>query len=252
MEDAPLDLAEAARELGVHYQTAYRWVREGALRAVKVGKSYKVERGDLDRFAQRRARGTAPRSLRVRDWDHQVERLHAFLRDGDERSAVELVDRLTGGGVSPVDLCDELIAPALGRIGDGWAAGSYSVADEHRATAICGRLLARLPARRTRVRGTAVVGAPAGEHHALPAHMAALALRHDGWRVHDLSTDLPSDDLGAFLARERPDLLVLSTTMPAPEDIAGVRRAAEAMGIRVLVGGPGRRLVELVAAARGI
>jgi len=251
-DEVALDLAEAARELGVHYQTAYRWVREGALRAVKVGKSYRVERRDLDRFTQRRERGTAPRPIQVRDWDHQVERLYAALREGQERVANELVDRLVGGGVSPVELCDELIAPALHRIGEEWASGVNTVADEHRATAICERLLARLPARRTRVRGTVVVAAPAGEHHALPAHMAAIALRHDGWRVHDLSTDVPSGDLAAFLQRERPGLLVLSTTMPNPDATATAGRAADELAIPVLVGGPGRRLDELVGAARGI
>jgi MerR family transcriptional regulator, light-induced transcriptional regulator len=249
-DEVALDLAEAARELGVHYQTAYRWVREGALRGVKVGKSYRVERRDLDRFAQRRERGVRPRPIQVRDWDHQVERLYAALRRGDERAAYELVDRLAGGGVSPVDLCDELLAPALHRIGEEWASGVNTVADEHRATAICERLLARLPTRRTRVRGTAVVAAPAGEHHALPAHMAAIALRYDGWRVHDLSTDVPSGDLAAFLRRERPELLVLSTTMPNPDPTATVHRAADELGIPVLIGGPGRRLAELVSVAR--
>ena len=212
-DEVALDLAEAARELGVHYQTAYRWVREGALRAVKVGKTYRVERRDLDRFAQRRQRGARPRPIQVRDWDHQVERLYAALRRGDERAAAELVDRLAGGGVSPVELCDELLAPALHRIGEEWASGVNTVADEHRATAICERLLARLPARRTRVRGTAVVAAPAGEHHALPAHMAAIALRYDGWRVHDLATEIFLwEDPDYFLMRNDVDWKIVGGT----------------------------------------
>src|SRR4029453_10173779 len=202
--------------------------------------------------AQRRERGTPPRPIQVRDWDHQVERLYAALRGGDERAANELVDRLAGSGVSPVELWDEVLAPALRRIGEEWASGVNTVADEHRATAICERLLARLPARRTRgrgtgdgapptggrppprlpggrtrVRGTVVVAAPAGEHHALPAHMAAIALRYDGGRVPARSTDVPSGDLAVFLQRERPELLVLSTTMPNPDATATARRAAD-------------------------
>jgi excisionase family DNA binding protein len=55
-DDAPLDLADAARRLGVHYQTAYRWVREGELRAVKVGKRYRVQRRDVEGLARRRQR----------------------------------------------------------------------------------------------------------------------------------------------------------------------------------------------------
>jgi MerR family transcriptional regulator, light-induced transcriptional regulator len=248
--DVPLELAEAARELGVHYQTAYRWVREGELRAVKVGKSYRVERRDLDRFSQRRERGAAPRPIQVRDWGHQIERLHDALRRGDERSAGELVDRLANGGVSPAELCDELLAPALRLIGEDWASGVATVADEHRATGICERLLARLPTRRTRVRGTVVVATPAGEHHALPALMASIALRYDGWRVHHLSSDLPADDLAAFLERERPDLLVLSTTMPQTRAGTVARRVAEALDIPVMVGAPGKRLDELLLSAR--
>ena len=75
----------------------------------------------------------------------------------------KVVDRLTGGGVSPVEVCDELIAPVLRRFGERWAAGTGTVIDEHRASAICERLLARMPVRRTRVRGTAVVATPAKE-----------------------------------------------------------------------------------------
>jgi methanogenic corrinoid protein MtbC1 len=188
----------------------------------------------------------------VRDWHHQVDRLHGALSRGDERAASELVDRLSRGGVSPAELGDELLAPVLRRIGEEWASGTVTVAHEHRATAICERLLARLPVRRTRVRGTAVVATPAGELYALPAHMASIALRHDGWRVHDLSSDLPVGDLAAFLRRERPDLVVLSTTMPAADPAVEASRAAEALDIPVLVGGPGRRLNELVAATRAL
>jgi MerR family transcriptional regulator, light-induced transcriptional regulator len=249
-EDVVLDLSEAARELGVHYQTAYRWVREGALRAVKVGKSYRVQRRDLDRFVQRRESGTAPRPIHVRNWDHQIDRLHEALRHGDERAASDQVDRLAKGGVSPVELCDDLLAPVLRRIGEEWATGRATVADEHRATAMCERLLARLPTRRTRVRGTAVVGTRSGEHHALPALMAAIALRWDGWRVHHLAADIPPDDLAAFLERERPDLLVLSATMPSARAAAGARRSAQELGIPVLIGEAGRRLDELLAAVR--
>jgi excisionase family DNA binding protein len=247
-----VDLTEAARVLGVHYQTAYGWVRTGALRAAKVGKSYRVGRAELERFAQQRNSGRPPRRIRVRDWAHQIERLGAALDAGDERAAREVVDRLADGGISPVELCDELLAPLLRRIGERWAAGTATVADEHRASAICERLLARLPTRRTRVRGTAVVGTPAGEHHRLPALMAAIALRWDGWRVHHLASDVPAPDLAAFLERERPDLLVLSVTMDAGTGADAARQAAEQHGVPVLLGRSGQPLSDLLAAARSV
>jgi excisionase family DNA binding protein len=41
-----MDLREAAGALGVHYQTAYGWVRQGVLPARKVGRGYEVSEAD--------------------------------------------------------------------------------------------------------------------------------------------------------------------------------------------------------------
>jgi excisionase family DNA binding protein len=54
-----MNLKEAARRLGVHYQTAYRWVRSGELVAVRIGARYEVSDAAIERLrAQRRALGT--------------------------------------------------------------------------------------------------------------------------------------------------------------------------------------------------
>ena len=45
-----VDLEAAARKLGVHYQTAYRWVRSGTLRALKVGSGYEIDPEDVERL----------------------------------------------------------------------------------------------------------------------------------------------------------------------------------------------------------
>ncbi len=50
-----VNLKSAARRLGVHYQTAYRWVRSGQLVAVKVGAGYEISDAALARFEAQRA-----------------------------------------------------------------------------------------------------------------------------------------------------------------------------------------------------
>jgi excisionase family DNA binding protein len=50
-----VNLKTAARRLGVHYQTAYRWVRSGALVAVKVGNTYEISEAALERFQAQHA-----------------------------------------------------------------------------------------------------------------------------------------------------------------------------------------------------
>ena len=63
-----MQLREAAEALGVHYQTAYAWVRQGTLPARKTGRGYEVSDADVSALAERRASGTAPRpEVRVRD-----------------------------------------------------------------------------------------------------------------------------------------------------------------------------------------
>ena len=70
-----MQLRDAAEMLGVHYQTAYAWVRQGVLPARKTGRGYEVSEGDVSALAARRASGTAPRpQIRVRDWVAQADR----------------------------------------------------------------------------------------------------------------------------------------------------------------------------------
>jgi excisionase family DNA binding protein len=251
-----LDLRTAADRLGVHYQTAYRWVREGSLPAVKRGTTYDVDERELDRFRAARAEpAPPPAKANVRSWDHQVDRLYLLLAAGDELGARNLVDRLRDGGIEPAVLCDSLLAPALLRIGEAWTRGDCSVAEEHRAAAICDRLLARLAVHpRGRPRGVAVTATPVGEEHGLPSTMAAVALRADRWQVHHLGTQVPTDDLVGLVRRVDADLVVLTVVTSAA--LVGAHRVANEVRVgssaAVLVGGPGDRLDQLVATARSL
>jgi excisionase family DNA binding protein len=249
-------LSEAADALGVHYQTAYAWVRQQQLPARKIGRGYEISADDLRAFAARREAGQPPaRNVRVRDWPRLADRLHAALVAGDEVTARASLGRLAGA-VPLADLCDNVIAPALVRIGEQWAAGEVSIAMEHRASAICERLVAgRAVQPRGRPRGTAVVATPADERHGLPALMAAACLREDCWTVHHLSADLPADDIARFAAEVGAVLVVLSTATPQARvrarQAAGLITAAEA-GVAVLVGQPGDRLHDLLDRARKV
>jgi excisionase family DNA binding protein len=249
-----VDLRGAARLLGVHYQTAYQWVREGTLPAVKVGSTYTVEEADVRRLADQRSRPLPPqRKARVRSWSSQVERFTALLVEGDEPGVRLTIDRLVKGGTTPLELLEGLVAPALRSIGSAWETGALGVAEEHRATGICDRVVGHLTVRpRGRPRGVCVVATPAGEAHGLPAAMAAVALRSDRWQVHHLGADVPVEDLVRFGRSVEANLVVLSV---ASEDMA--RRAAEvatpalaSAGLRTLVGRPGASLNELLTRAR--
>ena len=70
-----------------------------------------------------------------------------------------------------------------------------------------------------------------GELHDFPARMVADELDVAGFDVRFLGASVPIDSLVSFIARENPDLLVLSATMPFHADnvrtaVAQVRRLA--------------------------
>lgn len=251
-----MELRDAAESLGVHYQTAYGWVRKGTLPARKTPRGYEVSEGDVRALAESRSSGAEPRrEIRVRDWAAQADGLYDALVVGDDARARRLFERLSPG-VPLIDVCDLIIAPALRRIGLDWAAGRVSVAVEHRATAICEQLIgsrARQP--QGRPRGTAVTATPPGEHHALPALMAAAVLREDRWRVHHLGTDLPVADLIEFARSVDADLVVLSAGSLGVVHLAVEAEReilAELPEVRVAVGRPGATLRQLRELARDV
>jgi MerR family transcriptional regulator, light-induced transcriptional regulator len=249
-----VQLRDAAQTLGVHYQTAYGWVREGTLAARKTPRGYEVSESDVRALARRRASGAEPRrEIRVRDWAAQASGLYDALVAGDETRARHTFGRLASG-VPLSELCDLVIAPALRRIGEEWSAGNVSVAVEHRASAICERLIAsRAQQPKGRPRGIAVTATPPGERHTLPPLMAAACLREDRWRVHHLGADLPAADLIELTRAAGADLVVLSSCSAVT-----ARRAqqveteilASLPDVRVLTGRGGATLRDLLDQAR--
>ena len=154
-----LTLQEAADQLGIHYMTVYRWVRTGKLPATKQGTSWAIREVDLDALsAPAAAATTTTRSRRV---DH-ADRLARRLIAGDEAGSMAIAEDALAGGMDPEALYFDVLAGAMVIIGDGWPAGTVSIAEEHQATAIMHRLLGRLSrnfTRRGRRRGTIVLGA---------------------------------------------------------------------------------------------
>lgn len=247
-----LDLRAAAAELGVHYQTAYRWVRTGRLDAQLVDGRYVVDEAKLAELAAKRSRPEPPRRPGKRRVSGVANKMYVALTNGDETEARRLARSLIDEGTSVTDLIQESLAPPLRQIGQDWHDGKLSIWVEHRASAITERILGDAsPNPRGRRRGTAMVAAVAGDLHALATSMATAALREDNWSVHHLGADVPTDELIDICASHELDLAVLTLTNPDCADVARDAAAALARtGTAVIVGAPGRSLHELVTEAR--
>lgn len=241
-----IGLKEAAQRLGVHYMTAYRYVRTGRLLATRRDGRWWVGTTDLEQFG-------SPVSARPgrRQVDPAVSaaRLSRRLVAGDEHGAWHIVDSAIGAGRAPTSVLLDVLAPALRLIGDGWERGELTVGDEHRATTVATRLIGRLGphfARRGRTKGSVLLTCVPNERHALPASMLARVLQGNGYDVIELGADTPSEEIARAVSAAGAGLIAvcLSTNTPARRDdvreaVAAVRATAE--DILVLVGGAGVR-----------
>lgn len=247
-----LTLDEVADQLDVHYQTVYRWVRSGRLRAVKIGAAYVVDSADLEEFVESRRDPTSPPRPSPARLERQCEAMQRALLVGDETRAQSIIRELVSNGTPVTTLIERVLVPPLAEIGARWRSGELSIYIEHRASAIVERLLGEIsPNPRGRRRGRAMVAAVAGDLHSLPTTMATACLRDDNWHVDHLGADVPISELEAFALDHHVDVAVISATMSNRELVEQAKATLEGRhGIPTLVGRPDATLSELQAAAR--
>ncbi len=235
---ASISLAEAAERLGVHYMTAYRYLRTGQIDAVQVGGRWQVDVASLDAFGREALREPVRRSRRRYD-----RLLTRCLVAGDEAAAWHLIQDALTSRFDPEQLYLDLLATALRQVGDDWAAGELGIGDEHRATATMLRLIGRLGplfAKRGPKRGSVVLGVPAGDRHGLATALLADPLRGRGFAVVDLGGDTPPESFVEIATRTRHLVAVglAATTRGTGGAITATTAAlSQAVDAPVLVGG---------------
>ena len=163
---------------------------------------------------------------------------------GDRRRALELVTHARADGVlSSTDIRVRVIRAAQQEIGRLWESNEISIAQEHMATAISQLALAEVfrheppPTPNGR---KIIVACVDGELHDFPARLVADELDVAGFDVRFLGASVPLDALLSFIAREDPDLLVISATMAFHADnvrTTVTRIRSIAPGLPIAVGG---------------
>jgi methanogenic corrinoid protein MtbC1 len=168
------------------------------------------------------------------------------LIDGDAGQAELVVRDAIDVGLSAETIADEVIAPSMRRVGDLWADGALSVADEHLATQITVRILVlqreAFRVARRRARDRIMLAGMEGEHHVVGLQMAGDLLAHAGYEVRLLGPDVPIDSLAAIVRKHSPRVFALTATMPDPGALVPLavdelRRANP--HVAVVVGGSG-------------
>lgn len=287
---SPKEFAEA---IGVSESSVKRWVDQGVLGAARTaGGHRRIAREDALRWLRENqtpvvrpellglpeTTGTVGRSTPL---DQAAERFFDILSTGRDIEARGLIAGLFIAGHSAASIADEIIRPALARIGTLWEHGEDVIFIEHRATSICIEavqelrgLLPDLESRSGRpstAAPVAVGGAPPGDPYLVASMLASVALAEAGFHTVNLGPETPIRVLELASERLGAGLVYLSIGSPVTErvvkEIQAFGERLKTNGIQFVIGGrfaetcqphripgafAGRSLSELSAFARGL
>lgn len=185
------------------------------------------------------------------------QQLASAFRELDEERAEDVLDRCFDG-LPLEDALRDVVVPLMHGVGEDWAKGTLSVAQEHFATQVVRGRLTVLSRGWSRSEGpVAWLACPPGELHDLPLFVFGIVMHRRGWRIRFFGAHTPVHDLIAVARVTPPHLVVLAATTPhrfaarrwelirlaqaAPLAVAGEGATwhfAEAVGAELLAGDP--------------
>jgi DNA-binding transcriptional MerR regulator len=140
--------------------------------------------------------------------------LRRALDTFDEPAAQAVLDRLMSDLSVPAML-REVVLPYLAELGERWARGTASIAQEHFASNVIHGRLAGLARGWGNGHGPrALLACPPGELHDLALMVFGIVLNRTGWRIDYLGPSTPVEELTRAAQARHPDLVVLAATRP--------------------------------------
>jgi methanogenic corrinoid protein MtbC1 len=134
----------------------------------------------------------------------------------------------------------DVVLPALCEVGERWARGEVSVAQEHFATEVISGRLRSLGREFDHGLGPRVILAcPSAERHDVGLLCCALALHFRGWRVTYLGPDTPTDAIESAVDVVDPAVVVIGAVQRHPLRLAGPALSRLAARVTLAVGGAG-------------
>jgi len=143
----------------------------------------------------------------------------AAVRRGERRTAFAVVDDASRAGLPLGDIYVHVFQPTLREIGRLWQHNEISVADEHLATAITQAAMARVYSQAmvadAEAAHTLLAACADTERHEVGLRMLCDLLECEGWDARYLGAAVPIESLVAMVREQRPDVVALSTALPA-------------------------------------
>jgi len=179
----------------------------------------------------------APEIIETTNLADSAAELQRALERYDEQEANAIVDSSLSNFSTEAAL-GQVVMPVLRAVGERWAAGELTIAQEHFATSLLrGRLLGLA---RGWGRGNgpiALLACPAREQHDLPLVLFGLSLRAAGWRIVFLGADVATSTIEQAVRSIAPAAVILAKTLPEPLLAVETELATLAALVPVAIGG---------------
>jgi methanogenic corrinoid protein MtbC1 len=142
--------------------------------------------------------------------------IHQYAKDaihGDESACGNIIDELLRRQTSLLSIYTEFLTPAMALVGQWYKDGRIDEAQEHLASGITERMMARannVRCPQKKCAKTAVLGCPPGNWHALGLRMVSDYLRQNGWNTLFLGPNVPAHSFVSTVLQHQPDLVLIS------------------------------------------
>jgi corrinoid protein of di/trimethylamine methyltransferase len=205
-----------------------------------------------------------------------LQQLFDAVVDGNATVARAVAERVLAGGIEPLALVNQFMAPAMDEVGRRFERGDYFVPElllSARAMKAAMELIRPLlTARGTEPIGRVVIGTVKGDLHDIGKNLVAAMLEGSGFEVIDLGVNVTPEKFMAAVREKNANIVAMSalltTTMTSMKTTIDAFTAAGMRNqVKMLVGGApltkqyadeigadgfGASAVEAVALARGV
>ncbi|HUN66362.1 MAG TPA: cobalamin-dependent protein [Bacteroidota bacterium] len=237
MGQSTLSTQELAAMFTVTETTIKRWADCGKIPCTKtLGGHRKFLMRDVIAFAEhhhyeipgvlpangsRREQEQIEIAILTKNYARLSERLRMKAMHGDSAGVFDLLLCCSRHHLPLFRITDEIIRPAMARIGELWMSNEIEINQEHRAShAVMEGIIRLAPElhRKTANGRTAICACPEGEYHEIGLRCLAVSLESEGWNVEYLGANTPFTTLASFLRPSKADLVCLSATFDDLQD----------------------------------
>jgi len=250
-----LTTKEVARLCRVSDATVKRWEDAGLLKSERTsGKHRRFRAEEVARFQREQGLGqktchgdqsVLSSMVRRKNLACSNSTLLDLLVSGCEEETANFMIGTFLQGTELTDIFDDLLSPAMRKIGELWYSGELSVAQEHLASRAAHygvhKLRTSLPLPEMKGK-TAFCAAIEGDLHELPAYLAQVTIENEGWEVMNFGANTPFFSLNDEVQQYSPNAICLSATYiteleRVSRDYKAFHERAQKLKIPIVLGG---------------